>query len=1057
MARRRPGQDNDALFSSEQNLEQQAELMERMADRVSSHIGRNFDSLMDRVESRLNQEVSGLQRQLAEQSREQRESRQEFVGFRERWVTNIMNQTGRGQAFDTDWRSVGSTIGREMVNGLMGVLDTWFVQPIRQGFTEMSSAYEANFTAIAGRMGTDNKATHDEMHSAVKTLTQSSANAAINANKELIPELRKVAEEGFKGSEAIAITLENSIDSKIMPWLDTHSDAWVNMQYNMSSLQLQTLKGQQLALQESRTGNRLLQSGVIDNLTSELAPALVRIDYNTGGANGLSLEYKKMLYSYVEDGKMTPQEAYSVVQRVISAQQNPASAIDSGNYFDVMLGTSGLLGLSPSQSMSTTMEGIAIGAGAGNFASFVNNALGIPSIGGWSTADTDQSLIKGIIGTQYVDLTEDALDEYIQRKLEADETVTATAKWDNKIQNQTTDLLYGVNQIPHGVEVAEQILTVTQRILAAVLGSVVGNFVTNMVGRGGGQNGLNFQNIIGSNGRGLSGLGEGLMGGRAKSAIGNAARTSGLTGAQSAGMITGGLIQATGGVILAKEGAKAFSEEATKEQRLRNAAGGTNHTDAEAVDKGLGGLAVAAGGTAAVAGGIAAAGGIAGATGATGGLVAAGAAAGPVGWIALGVGAVALAAKGIYDYATRLSGAAKQTEEEFSTWAEEYKQSTQDYAQSAVVAYSKIKNLTEAQDKQKVLIEESGLSQELVNKYLGEQPEKLDSLAQAASDAALKLSGMADGEAQNITTEAVTEMQTMSKDALDGMYSAFMKDIQSNGGKASSQTLGEIQSMINSIEDTDDRKVMQEEFDYFKKDNKLDKIELDYLFGKSAVHKAFNISQWGGPSNANFYDRTPTIADDQFLALAATKDVDIDTSKYEALQQYRSEIATIRIAARNYTSAKSDEEREVEKDIISQTLESLPKSDDKLYPELSASLKPYLEKTGQSYAVGTPYVSHDQLAVIHQGEAILTAQENKNNLMSLLGVRTDQLEVQRSTSNDIIKAIQAQTETLKAVLEKLGISLQKSDSTTSSHNPFANPFNSNVTLSPAIANTRSSQ
>ena len=105
------------------------------------------------------------------------------------------------------------------------------------------------------------------MHGTISELRKLPFKDAINANKDLIPELRKVAESGINDpATAMRIAITNALDAKIMPWLDTSSKTWTNMQINLSEQKMNEIKGQQLFLKESQSGSRLLQSGVINSL-----------------------------------------------------------------------------------------------------------------------------------------------------------------------------------------------------------------------------------------------------------------------------------------------------------------------------------------------------------------------------------------------------------------------------------------------------------------------------------------------------------------------------------------------------------------------------------------------------------------------------------------------------------------------------------------------------------------------------------------------------------------------------------------------------------------------
>ena len=77
-----------------------------------------------------------------------------------------------------------------------------------------------------------------------------------------------------------------------MPWLDTTSDTWTQLQYNISDNMLQSIKGQQIQLQATQEGNRILQNGVVSALLDDLAPTLQAIDANTVSEDSMGSAYK---------------------------------------------------------------------------------------------------------------------------------------------------------------------------------------------------------------------------------------------------------------------------------------------------------------------------------------------------------------------------------------------------------------------------------------------------------------------------------------------------------------------------------------------------------------------------------------------------------------------------------------------------------------------------------------------------------------------------------------------------------------------------------------------
>ena len=327
--------DRDYVFANNENLEKQAELMQRMADDVLKRLETGYESIAARISSNYQKEYSKLEKAINEANADREKRRNESSSFKENLYTNILNQTGAGQKFDTNWKSVGLTIGRELVQGIERAFSTYLLAPIKTGFSEMSATYEREFTEIAGRMGTNRSETYDTMKGAIDRLMATSAKWAVDINRDLIPALRDATKQGFTGDAAEEVALSNAIDKRIMPWLDTASDTWANLVFNLDKNAMQQIKGQQLLLQASESGNRLLQSGVINQLTTDIAPTLTNIDFNTGGAANLGPEAMAHMEKLVSQG-LSPQEAYAIVQDTLKIWKDPAAALQSGEAYDVI-------------------------------------------------------------------------------------------------------------------------------------------------------------------------------------------------------------------------------------------------------------------------------------------------------------------------------------------------------------------------------------------------------------------------------------------------------------------------------------------------------------------------------------------------------------------------------------------------------------------------------------------------------------------------------------------------------------------------------------------------
>lgn len=491
MARSRKDDDDSYLkVSSRENLEEEAQMAKDIIDETASHARRQYRSVADDINKRLHDHESSMASLVAKSN----ENRNKEFSATQDMFKSILEQTGPGQKFDVNWKSVGLNIGKELLNMGVKIFNTYITEPITSALDDMSSAYESNFTNIAGRMGMMRRDTHNLMHSAVKQLNDSNYKSAINANKELIPALSTAAEKGFKGQEAISVALANAVDSKIMPWLDTSSDAWTNIQYNLSSGMQNTLKAQQLILQESRSGNRLLQSGIINTLTADIAPLLSNIDYNTvdfSDTTKVSAELQGMMQYYLDRG-YDNQQAYKAAQEALDIYRNPFKYINSDKASEVLKARAAGDGESISGMLEAeaSLTGLAAGAKNHYAAGAIIEGLGVdPGTGGTRVEDaqrrhaTQMDIINDTAGYISSALKADE-DTYQSIADEAAEKITATMEHDNSIQNQTTELSYFLNDIPHGVTLLKTIAKSLTTIIGMLAGKLVGDLVTSFLGNG---------------------------------------------------------------------------------------------------------------------------------------------------------------------------------------------------------------------------------------------------------------------------------------------------------------------------------------------------------------------------------------------------------------------------------------------------------------------------------------------------------------------------------------------------------------------------------------------
>ena len=391
-----------------------------------------------------------------------------------------------------------TSFGKSVANAITGILNkaanVYLFDNLTGALSEMSSAYESNFTSIAGRTGyQDRKTTHDFIYSGFTNMRENNLMGSLNYNTEVIPALVEATSKGFLGEEAMEVAVSNAIDKKIMPWLDTSSETWTQMQWTLGDDSLKQLKGQQLLLQESRTGNRLLQSGVIDSLIHGLEPLLLQIDTNT---NPLKLaEYMAKAAALKEMAPtMTTNEITGFLNKAIQLEsaRGAANMITSGAPGDIYAAIRYMQGASPVD---------ALGDSVGLFSSMISTenpvlaGLGLNTLmPGWdSFVDVHggdfQSFFSKVFAMDqnisYEELEkagEEAIQKYNETISNSNSYVTRTTEYDNNMKNNITSAIDGSQLIPHGVDLGGGRIIKKKNIKNWLINNFLGNLLGEALG-----------------------------------------------------------------------------------------------------------------------------------------------------------------------------------------------------------------------------------------------------------------------------------------------------------------------------------------------------------------------------------------------------------------------------------------------------------------------------------------------------------------------------------------------------------------------------------------------
>lgn len=318
------------------------------------------------------------------------------------------------------------------------------------GFSQNIENWNANYTELSGRLGANRSETSALWNNLGDFADSLGYNTLLDYNKELYPQLVTVVREGFQGQTAILKATDDAISSKLLPWLDTHSSAWQNMFANLDKNTLDTVKGMQLQLQNTQAGNRLLQSGVINTLTSSMEPLLRDISVSVDPQAQADIQnYAERL---VATGEYTSDQALAAATRIVNVGKNQYGALTSGNTADAMTAIAMMNGEDPVKAIDqihrmANSAGTNVGVGA----VYSNLGLSIEEVGGAYTTSQARRNLNATTGYLRGEGPVDAntaLDVFNNAEENADQRVTYQDQVLDYLKNISNDVSNFFKNVP---------------------------------------------------------------------------------------------------------------------------------------------------------------------------------------------------------------------------------------------------------------------------------------------------------------------------------------------------------------------------------------------------------------------------------------------------------------------------------------------------------------------------------------------------------------------------------------------------------------------------------
>ena len=350
---------------------------------------------------------------------------------------------------------------------------------VTKGMNDFVSSYESNFTMLAGVTGTGgNRAATRQIFSD----TQSAAKqygAALNYNNDVLQQTLELAKAGIQGQDLTARSITAAVDQKIMPWLSETSQTWITISSQMDDQTERQYKNMQLSLQNSTSGNRLLQTGVIDKLNADIYPVLENIDFNTVDKGSLPTEMLALMQTYIDQG-FSENEAYQAAKDAYDISGDLYGALTSGNVSKIVQAQNqmqyglGKGALMTQDYFTKMMAGAGSDVGASAIAN-IYNARGYLK-GQYATVENARSsaLDFGAYDRNFADLqiASQSDKELKEREKNLDQYNTITQHFKNYVENFGSAIGKFVSAVPGG------------DMLASMGGEIAGEVVGHLLNKG---------------------------------------------------------------------------------------------------------------------------------------------------------------------------------------------------------------------------------------------------------------------------------------------------------------------------------------------------------------------------------------------------------------------------------------------------------------------------------------------------------------------------------------------------------------------------------------------
>lgn len=859
--------------------------------------------------------------------------------------------------------------GLQLAGKVLKQAGTELLNLARTGISNQSNAYENSFTNISVR----NRTTRSQYYGAQARVnnTLSSMGLRNNISTSQVQDMwNTLASEGIQidlaDQQTTTKAIETVLTNQIVPYLDM-SSSYMQKLADDNPYIMKQVRGIGTSIQNVEGSNVVANEYLQDMMNSltpmaELANQEIGVQY--ADALGQLENLRNQGFSDSQIG-----ELYSTLKTMV---EDPYKALTSGDTMTSitaarMLASGGNLG-DAGEWLRTYMygfEGLANAFPEGNWASLyggiASNTLGGPSASTWTTMNAKnisayQSSQAGRRSSSGVNYAADlATSDFSSDRNQTNKTLQNIT-----IENLMNELSVINEWMGNWTNVIVNAITGIGGIIKTVVGgkiasSLLGGKASGILG--GVRNGLNSAGTF---------IGSGLANG-----FSNAAPTA--IGAGKIGALTG-----TGGAIAGAAGVLAGGAMAVK--------GGMDvYNDFQSGDVNAG----------TALSGIGAAGGAVGA----GALLAFGAS-NPIGWVALAIGGAGLLGRKLYDLATETGDISDELQEQTNEVMKNYQETHNKEIDSLNEVRDQLLKSNDAEEQKQLLINVGIATQEELNDEMYNNKQALVDLTDQYIASQKELNGAAeelvsqlenkDNEQQNsistgmfsILDKNYNEMSDSDKQAATEFgkkYIAWLQEQASSGNEDASWRLNKInENGVNLLDDTFTKRDL-DAIMHYGSNSTSNELVRSFMSDSDNVHSiTTNSAIQSALGLDSSFSKTDWSTAASYIESAINSD-DTDT-----INSYLSQAKSMGLTY----------------DLLSQ-----------YSPELTQKLK---DKGINSYRQGINNVPADQLAMLHQGEAVLTA-STANELRNM----TDVYRETTSQTFNLDAIIQNQTSALIIKMDEI--------------------------------------